>query len=286
MMKEHVGECISYKRRVLACAIFFLFLTPGLAGAHLPVAEPDRFTVSAGGAVNLSFGLAEPLIEYAYSPDNVLRLGYAGKFAALEADIFYIDGTRSAIALPPAVPEPGESTFYKGSVAVEKSGTSVVGMRFDFNSGGRPTVAYGKTLLNWAKDGAATKRFGGSDVLEIVGANDTGPLSVGSEIAVSVLLRGKALPSATASATYKGAPLPDPADAEEGEENNNEYLHKDTDALGRVAFTLDRPGTWVVAMEYVDGMAPKNKPEYDEEGRYPEWQGIRYRASLVFHVGE
>ncbi|MDR1137560.1 MAG: DUF4198 domain-containing protein [Synergistaceae bacterium] len=265
----------------------FLVMPFGVAEAHLPVAEPDKFTVSSGEAVNIAAGLAEPLIEFAYSPENLLALGYAGNFAELTGNILYADGSAKEISFSPSdEAKPGESTFSKAVVPIEKTGTSVISMKFDFNSGTRPTVAYGKTLVNWAKDGVSTKRAGGDDVLEIVQAEDTGPLSAGDGIAVKVFLRGRELPGATASATYKGAPLPDPDEAEEGEESNNEYLHKDTDASGLVAFNLDRPGTWVVAMEYVDEAAPKNKREYDEGGGYEEWKGIRYRASLVFEVAE
>jgi uncharacterized GH25 family protein len=259
-----------------------MILQPVTASAHLPVAEPDKFSATPGSAVNIRAGLAEPLIEFAYSHTNLLAVGYAGKFAELTGEIRYLDDSRSKIVFSPSDPSsPEKSEFEVAAVTIEKPGTSVIAMRFDFNSGTRPTVAYGKTLVNWAKDDSATKRIGGDDVLEIVQADTTGPLAADDEISVNIFLRGKALPSAKVSATYKGAPLPDPDKAEEGEESNNEYLHSDTDASGKVAFKLDRPGTWVVGIEYVDESAPKSKQEYAD---YPEWKGIRYRGTLVFDV--
>jgi uncharacterized GH25 family protein len=155
-------------------------------------------------------------------------------------------------------------------------------MRFDFNSGTRPTVAYGKSLINWTADSSSVRRYGGDDVLEITQAENLGPISWGDEITVLATLRGQPLGGARISATYDGAPLP--ASSEEGEERNNEYLFRTTDASGKAAFRPDRPGTWVVAIEYNDETAPKNKEEYNNQERYPEWKGIRYRAALVFQV--
>jgi len=284
LFTKKITGCGNFARLVFAGAALTVMLA-GSASAHLPVAAPDKFTVPAGGSVNIEAGLAEPLIEFEYSPENILAAGYAGKFAAIAGEVRYADGAASAISFAPSNPaKPDESKFSKAAVSIEKPGTAVITMKFDFNSGNRPTVAYGKTLVNWTKDGSAAKFIGGDGVLEISQAEDTGPLSSGGEVAVRVSLRGKALANAVASATYKGAPLPDPGKAEEGEERNNEYLHKETDTSGRVAFTLDRPGTWVVAMEYVDEGAPKNKQEYEAE--YTEWKGVRYRASLVFDVAK
>ncbi|MDR3321407.1 MAG: DUF4198 domain-containing protein [Synergistaceae bacterium] len=282
---------MTIKRIKNSCNIFFacsfvcafLLMLSGAASAHLPVAVPDKFTAAPGDAVNISAGLAEPLIKFGYSPENLLAAGYAGKFAELTGQVWYTDGPGGIIQFSPEnQANPENSLFDKASVHVEKPGTSVIAMRFDFNSGDQPTVGYGKTLLNWGRDDGATKRVGGDDVLEIVQTSATGPLASGDVITVKVYLRGRELPNAEASATYDGAPTGWSTD----EPENNEYLHANTDSSGNVKFTLDRPGTWVVGMEYIDETAPKNKPEYDEEEGYNEWKGVRYRATLVFNVDD
>jgi uncharacterized GH25 family protein len=179
------------------------------AGAHLPVVLPDNFEVSAGGTVNIKTGLAEPLIEFAYSHWNLLKLGYAGGVANLSGEVRFADGSTQTLSYSPSNPaNEGESTYEKAAVAISKPGTAVISTRFDFNSGTRPTVAYGKTLVNWAADSSATVRHGGNEVLEIVQVEDSGPISVGAEVTVQVFLRGSPLAGGHVSATYDGAPLP------------------------------------------------------------------------------
>ncbi|MDR1977987.1 MAG: DUF4198 domain-containing protein, partial [Synergistaceae bacterium] len=249
--------------RFLICAAFLTVLS-NAASAHLPVAEPDKFTVSPGGSINISAGLAEPLIEFAYSPEMLLELGYAGNFAELTGEVRYSDDSRTAISFSTANPSnPIESKYSKAVVPIGKPGTAVIATRFDFNSGTRPTVAYGKTLVNWAADSSATGRHGGDEVLEIVQVGDSGPLSVGEEVKAQVFLRGRPLAGVSVSATYGGAPLPNKP-ANEDEANNNEYIHKTTDASGQASFRLNRAGTWIMAIEHVDDTAPKNKSEYDD----------------------
>jgi hypothetical protein len=285
VIKLTIKRIENSRKIFLACAFIcaFLLMLSGIASAHLPVADPDKFIVAQGGAVNISAGLAEPLIKFGYSPENILAAGHAGNFAALTGQVWYAGGPGGIIQFSPEnKSNPEKSLFHKANVSIEKPGTSVIDMRFDFNSGTRPTVAYGKTLVNWAKDSGATKRLGGDGVLEIVQTSATGPLSKGDEITIKVYLRGKELPNTEASATYKGAPTGWSTD----EPDNNEYLHANTDSSGNVKFKLDRPGTWVIGMEYIDETAPKNKPEYDEEDGYKEWLGIRYRATLVFNVDD
>jgi hypothetical protein len=265
---------------VFCAFIVMFFVIP--AGAHLPVPQPGKFLVKPGESIEVKAGLAEPLIKFDYSKEKMAEVGHDGGVASLTAAIKYADGSGASIPLAPAnEAQPGDSSYNKGNVVVEKPGTSVVMMRYDFNSGTRPTVAYGKSLINWAADSVSTQRYGGDDVLEITQAENLGPISWGDEIAVLVTLRGQPLGGAKVSATYDGAPLP--ASSEEGEEKNNEYLFSKTDASGKVAFRPDRPGTWIVAIEYIDEAAPKNKDEYKAE-RYPEWKGIRYRSVLVFQV--
>jgi uncharacterized GH25 family protein len=257
------------------------FVVP--AGAHLPVPQPDKFEVAPGESIEIRAGLAEPLIKFDYSKERMAKLGHDGGVSTLSGEIKYADGSGAAISFSPAnAANPEESFYDKGNVTVEKPGTSVVAMRFDFNSGTRPTVAYGKSLINWGADSSSTKRYGTDDVLEITQAENLGPIAWGDEIKVLVTLRGQPLSGAKVSATYDGAPLP--ASSEEGEERNNEYLFSNTDASGHVTFRPDRPGTWVIAIEYVDEAAPANKEEYKNAERYPEWKGIRYRAALVFPV--
>jgi hypothetical protein len=264
-------------------SIFAITFSAGPAAAHLPVVQPDKFEVTPGGLVEFRAGLAEPLIKFAYSKELLGSLGHDGGVSSLTGDIKYADGTSSPIRFFPSnTAKPETSSHNWGSAVVEKAGTSVVTLKFDFNSGTRPTVAFGKTLLNWTADSAAAKSFG-EDVLEItVAGENTGPVSWGDGITVQVALRGRPLPNVTASATYDGAPLP--KDPEEGEENNNEYIRKNTDESGKVTFKPDRPGTWIIAVEYSDESAPKNRDEYSDAKRYPEWKGIRYRGTLVFQV--
>jgi hypothetical protein len=253
------------------------------AGAHLPVPLPDRFEVAPGESIEVRAGLAEPLIKFDYSKERMAKLGHDGGVSSLSGEIKYADGSGAPISYAPLNTANPEDSFYNsGSVTVEKPGTSVVMMRFDFNSGTRPTVAYGKSLINWAADSSSTKRYGGDDVLEITQAENLGPISWGDEIKVLATLRGQPLSGAKISATYDGAPLP--ASSEEGEEKNNEYLFSKTDASGYAAFRPDRPGIWVIAIEYIDETAPANKEEHKNAERYPEWKGIRYRAALVFSV--
>jgi uncharacterized GH25 family protein len=261
--------------------ILMFFVVP--AGAHLPVPQPGKFQVKPGEPIEVRVGLAEPLIKFDYSKERMAKLGHDGGVSSLASEIKYADGSGAVIPLSPSNGTQPEDSFYnKGSVVVEKAGTSVLAMRFDFNSGTRPTVAYGKSLINWTADSSSTKRYGGDDVLEITQAENLGPISWGDEIILLVTLRGQPLSGAKVSATYDGAPLP--ASSEEGEEKNNEYLFSNTDASGKVAFRPDRPGTWVAAIEYIDEAAPKNKKEYDNAQRYPEWKGVRYRGALVFQV--
>ncbi|MDR1732749.1 MAG: DUF4198 domain-containing protein [Synergistaceae bacterium] len=253
------------------------------AAAHLPVAAPDKFAASTGETVNIRAGLAEPLIEYAYSVENLLDAGHAGGHATMTGKVRFADGSSTPLSFSPADRNaPGKSLFDTASVKIEKPGTAVVAFRFDFNSGTRPTVAFGKTLLNWTADMSATARIGDENVLEVVQDADTGPVSSGQAVTFQFLLRGAPLAGAVVSATYDGAPLPEKP--EEGEESNNEYIHATTDASGRVTFIPDRPGTWVIGCEYLDGSAPKNKPEYNDAARYPEWKGIRYRGTLTFII--
>jgi uncharacterized GH25 family protein len=273
------------KKLVSVCTMSLSFLTlmAGAASAHLPVAAPDKFVVPNGETVNVKVGLAEPLIQYAYSTENLLKAGHAGGHASMTGKVRFSDGSSVPLAFSPAdKKDPGESLFNETGVKVEKQGTAVIAFRFDFNSGTRPTVAFGKTLLNWTHDRSSTTRLGDEDVLEIVQDVDTGPISSGQAVTFQLLLRGAPLAGAIISATYDGAPLPEKP--EEGEEENNEYIHATTDASGRVTFVLDRPGTWVIGSEYLDDTAPKNKPEYDDAARYPEWKGIRYRGALAFKV--
>jgi uncharacterized GH25 family protein len=266
---------------VLSAFILMFFVVP--AGAHLPVPQPEKFQVKPGESIDVRVGLAEPLIKFDYSKEKMAKLGHDGGVSSLTGEIKYADGSGASISLSPSNgAQPGDSSYNKGSVVVEKPGTSVVAMRFDFNSGTRPTVAYGKSLINWTADSSSTKRYGGDDVLEITQAENLGPISWGDEITLLVTLRGQPLGGAKVSATFDGAPLP--ASSEEGEEKNNEYLFNETDASGKVSFRPDRPGTWVAAIEYIDEAAPKNKKEYDTAERYPEWKGIRYRGALVFQV--
>jgi uncharacterized GH25 family protein len=268
---------------VLSLSALFMMFFVVPAGAHLPVPLPDKFEVAVGESVEIRAGLAEPLIKFDYSKENLAKLGHDGGVSTLSGEIKYADGSGAPISFSPADAAKPEDSFYDGgSVTVEKPGTSVVAMRFDFNSGTRPTVAYGKSLINWTADSSSVKRYGGGDVLEITQADNSDPISWGDEITVLVTLRGQPLGNAKVSATYDGAPLP--ASSEEGEERNNEYLFKETDASGKVAFRPDRPGTWVIAIEYNDDAAPVNKEEYKSAERYPEWNGIRYRAALVFPV--
>jgi hypothetical protein len=266
---------------VLSALILMLFVVP--AGAHLPVPQPGSFRVKPGESVEVRVGLAEPLIKFDYSKERMAEMGHDGGVSGITCEIKYADGSGAAIPLSPSnEAQPGDSFYNRGSVVVEKPGTSVLMMRFDFNSGTRPTVACGKSLINWTADSSSTKRYGGDDVLEITQAENSGPISWGDEITLLVTLRGQPLGGAKVSATYDGAPLP--ASSEEGEEKNNEYLFRTTDASGKVAFRPDRPGTWIVAIEHIDEAAPKNKKEYGNSERYPEWKGIRYRATLVFQT--
>lgn len=279
------GKQASFLRMIgvsaLAASLLMFFVIP--AGAHLPVPQPEKFQVQPGESIEVRVGLAEPLIKFDYSKERMAKLGHDGGVSSLTSEIKYADGSGAGIPLSPANAARPEDSFYnKGNVVVEKPGTSVVAMRFDFNSGTRPTVAYGKSLINWTADAPSSTRYGGDDVLEITQAENTGPLSWGDEITVLVTLRGKPLSDAKVSATYDGAPLP--ASSEEGEEKNNEYLFSKTDASGKVSFRPDRPGVWVVAIEYIDEAAPKNKKEYDNPERYAAWKGIRYRGALVFQV--
>ena len=265
----------------LSALVMAIFVVPAVA--HLPVPLPDKFEAEPGQLIEVWAGLAEPLIKFDYSKEKMAKLGHDGGVSSLSGEIKYADGSGAPISFSPAnVTKPEDSFYNKGSVILEKPGTSVVAMRFDFNSGTRPTVAYGKSLINWSADSSSTKRYGGDDVLEITQAENLGPISWGDEITVLVSLRGQPLSGAKVSATYDGAPLP--TSSEEGEEKNNEYLFSNTDASGHVAFRPDRPGTWVIAIEYNDETAPVNKEEYKNAERYPEWKGIRYRAALVFPV--
>jgi uncharacterized GH25 family protein len=267
----------------LVLTALILMLSASSAIAHLPVPQPDRFEVSPGKSVEVKVGLAEPLIKFDYSKERLAALNNDGGVSSLTSEIKYADGSGVPISLSPANgAQPGNSFWNVGSVVVEKPGTSVVMMRFDFNSGTRPTVAYGKSLINWTADAASTQRHGGDDVLEITQAENLGPISWGDEITVAVTLRGQPLGDAKISATYDGAPLP--ASSEEGEERNNEYVFSKTDASGKVTFRPDRPGTWVIALEYIDETAPRNKEEYNNTERYSQWKGIRYRAALAFQV--
>lgn len=270
-------------RFVVLLGLFLSMLYGVEAGAHLLVVDPETFTVPVGSSVRIQTGLAEPLISYVYSRENLLSLGYAGGVANLRGAVHYADATTVALDgaafLPANAANPASSDHDVASVTIGRAGTVVLATRFEFNSGTRPTVAYAKGLVNWTADGAATKRYGGDEVLEIVQVGDSGPLALGDEITVQVRLRGTPLANATASATYDGAPLPH--NPEEGEEENNEYIHKTTDFSGTVRFRLNRAGTWVIAMEFIDEAAPQSDPNH---AAYDDWKGIRYRSTLLLPV--
>jgi hypothetical protein len=277
-VKKYAGKIIL----VVMAGTALIGIAAGSADAHLPIAQPDRFTSAVGEKIGIKAGLAEPLIDFDYSAESMLKAGFAGGRVSMTGNVRYADGSVSAISFLPSRIPSEESRFDRSSFEISKPGTAVVMFRFDFNSGTRPTVAYGKTLINWTADKLAGELVGGGDVLEIAQVGDSGPTARGQEIPVQLFLRGKPLANAAITATYDGAPLPEKP--EKGEENNNEYIHKTTDSSGKASFAPDRPGIWVIGSEFVDESAPKDKPEYGDKERYPEWKGIRYRATLVFEV--
>lgn len=268
--------------RATFAGIFLSLLVANVASAHLLVALPDRFETATGGNLLLKAGLSEPLITFVYSRENLLALGYAGNVAKFSGNVFYADGTSSALAdamfTPANTARPASSDHDIANLSIQKTGTTIIAPRFDFNSGTRPTVATAKTFINWTSDGMATKRCFGNDAIEIVMAENISRVSVGDTLKVRVFLRGQPLPNATVSATYDGAPT----DPNSDEPNENEYLHVDTDSNGYATFTgIDRANKWVIGIEFIDENVAKNNPDYSS---YTDWKGIRYRGSILLPV--
>jgi hypothetical protein len=262
-------------------------MAAGYAHAHLPVVDLGGFSFPVGSSVRLTAGLAEPLVTMVYSRELLLARGYAGDpgVANLSGAVFYADGEKAlldqAVFTPvnltdPANVNPASADADVAVFKVEKPGTVAVAMRLDFNSGTRPTVAFGKTFVNRAADGVANRRLGGDDVLEVVFTDDDASVAVkpGDTVNAQVFLRGKPLANAEVSATYDGAPRH--ADSEEPD--NNEYLHADTNAEGKVAFVVDRTANWVIGVEYVDESHDPQNPAYAPS------KGVRYRGTIFFPV--
>jgi hypothetical protein len=275
------------QRSIFANIFAFVVLAAGCAYAHLPVVDFDGFSFPVESSVKLTAGLAEPLITMAYSPEHLLAVGYAGNpgVANLSGAIFYANGEKTVLApkdfapvntTNPSDTDPANSGASVATFKIEKPGTVAATTRLDFNSGTRPTVAFGKTFINRTTDGLATRRLGGDDVLEIVFTDDTASAAVktGDTVNAQVFLRGKPLANAEVSATYDGAPKHTDSD----EPDNNEYLHADTNADGRVAFVVDRAAKWVIGIEYVDeAFDPQN-------AAYTPSAGVRYRATILLPV--
>lgn len=271
--------------RVLAVVFVFVLAAAGCASAHLLVANPDKFSAPVGEQVRLATALSEPLITMVYSRESLLARNIAGNpgVANLSGSVFYKDGAATALApagfaavctTDAANTNPASADANVVSFKVEKEGTVVVTTRLDFNSGKRPTIAFAKTFLNRAADGATTRRVAGDDVLEIVPADDVASVAKNDTVKVQVFLRGKPLAGAEVSATYDGAPRAGQGD----EPDNNEYLHVKTDADGKASFTMDREGTWVIGVEYIDEAFDPQNPAYTPSN------GARYRGTLLFPV--
>lgn len=269
----------------VAAALFALVLLAGSASAHLPVFHPEKLSIPVGEEIKALAGLSEPLIVMAYSREQLLARGYAGNPGVVDMSgtIFYADGSNTYLepskftpvnTVNPANTNPASADADAVRFKIEKSGTAVAALSFNFNSGTRPTVAYGKTLMNRAADGMAAKRLGGDSVLEIVFLDNVSTVRDGDTVRAQVFLRGKPLAGAEVSATYDGAPRHVGSD----EPDNNEYLHADTDSEGKVSFVMDRPGTWVIGIEYVDETFDPKNPAY------PENKGVRYRGTVLFPV--
>ncbi len=107
----------------------------------------------------------------------------------------------------------------------------------------------------------ATEALG--HVLEIVPERDPATLAAGELLAVRVLFRGKPLAGVRVSAAYAGAEM-----------KGHEYpVTAETDANGRAALKLDRPGLWYARLIH---MTPaQDDPEID-------WRS--YFATLTFEV--
>lgn len=257
-----------------------VFMCSSLVQAHLLVVQPDRFTVRQGEDVRVNMGLSEPLITMDLSLEKILAKGYGGKpgVASLSSYVLYRDGSEAVIEnlVPvnlnnPSDVNPANANANQSKFTLQKSGTAVINARMQFNSGKRPTIAYGKTFLNWQKDNLVNRRLAGNDVLEIVFTGNIGPVRVGQTVTVQAFLRGKPLANAEISATYDGAPT------HEGSEEND-YIVKKTNRNGQASFKMDRPNQWVIGIEYVDEKFNSNNPAY------PENTGVRYRSSILFPV--
>jgi hypothetical protein len=268
-------------------AFALIVFMAGGAEAHLLVVSPDVFSCPVESSIKLTSGLSEPLLTMAYSREGLLARGHAGDpgVANLSGAIDYADGEKKVLGpdafvpanlADPANANPASADVSVISFKVEKPGTVTVTASLSFNSGTRPTLAFGKTFLNRAADGAGLKRFGGDEVLEIVFTDDAASAAIktGDTVNVGVFLRGKPLAGANVSATYDGAPRHEDSD----EPDNNEYLHADTNAEGKTAFVVDRPGTWVIGVEYVDEAFDPRNPAYSPS------KGVRYRGTVLFPV--
>jgi hypothetical protein len=290
-LSQEVFDVYRIKKQccLLVGVLALILLAAGYAGAHLPVVDLGGFSFPVGSSVRLTAGLAEPLISMVYSREQLLALGYAGNpgVANLSGTVHYADGSKTLLAAGdfspvnvanPANADPASADANVASFNIEKAGTVAVTTRMDFNSGERPTVAFGKTLINRVTDGVATRRLGDDDVLEIVFTDDAASATVksGDTMNVQVFLRGKVLANAEVFATYDGAPRHMDSD----EPDNNEYLHADTNADGKVAFVIDRSGNWVIGIEYIDEAFDPQNPAYAPS------KGVRYRGTILFPVTE
>ncbi len=280
---------MNIKKRLLrtAISVFSVILLAGSASAHLPVVNPEKFSVPVGDSVKAITGLSEPLLDMIYSRERLLALKLAGNPGVVDMSgtIFFADGSKTVIESSgftpvntknPANTDPISADANAVVLKIEKEGTAVAALRLDFNSKNRPTSSFAKTFINRTSDGMAMKRLGGDEVLEIVMLDDVSSVKRDDTVRAQVFLRGKPLSNAVISATYDGAPRRVDSD----EPDNNEYLYADSNADGKVSFTMDRAGIWVIGVEYIDETFDPKNPAYTEN------KGVRYRGTVLFPVSE
>ena len=234
----------SCKGVIVSLFVLIFVLSAPAALAHNFTLDPDCFVVPVGGLA----GITSTFTEIVGSPDiSLSRMPSDYPFflpMTASFEVFY-KGDANSSPIAEASFKPG----FRGDYAkfeVKKAGTAVV--QGKFSGMGGMVISHVKTFLNLTRDGVATKRFGGDDVLEVVFAEDVPAdgVQVGDTVRFTFYLNGSPLANESVFASYAGAPQHTIKEGESDVDINYDYLTAKTDANGVAAFTFDQAQGWFV----------------------------------------
>ncbi|MDR3332454.1 MAG: hypothetical protein LBT08_07485, partial [Synergistaceae bacterium] len=170
------------KVMIFVLSVIFIFTALPAAFAHKFVLYPDNFTVPQGGTAGVYWTYTEVIGTPEYS-----RWGtdYVYREVDWPVEVVYKDGTISDITdkfepydfKTKTIVAPEASDSDHARFTINGPGTVVIhgnfrGMMNTSDFGGPDmdvhSISHVKTFLNLTNDGVATKRLGGSGVLEVV----------------------------------------------------------------------------------------------------------------------